>query len=567
MLFRRSVGPLRVALREHFPLFVVLLLTSFLCFIGSRWGGGYFFHPDENNIAWGISRLKWPNLNPHFFAYGQLSLYLVYFSGLLANFFEGAFSLVVNFNQAVYLLRIWSGIFAVCSVMVGYLLVRSLFGRKDFAILFSFLLAFSPGFIQTAHFGTTESALMFYNLALTYLSYLVLSKRSSPKLTIIAGLFIGASIATKISAVLFLPTIGLSYFLRYLREDKEKKKYLREIFILALSSAFFAFIFSPYNFLDWQESFSALSYEKNVALGTLPVFYTRQFYETVPVLFQFSKIFPWLLGLPQFLLFVAGLFFGIQRFVCCISDNLPALRPKNLKRLGRLLRRKELELSILMITPIVWFISNSFLFTKWTRFMIPILPFAVFLTLFGITRIFQKYRDRRICKIILILSLVVSVTPGLIFLKIYLLPDTREFASEWINANMKKGSFVLSEAGNVVDLPVVNKKDLLVSNFDFYSLEQNEEIQEQLKALLNKADYILIPSRRVFANNLRLGKRFPKTAQLYNDLFSGSLGFRQVESVSLFTRMEEWLVGSDLSSEETWTVFDHPTIRIFEKKS
>ena len=77
----------------------------------------------------------------------------------------------------------------------------------------------------------------------------------------------------------------------------------------------------------------------------------------------------------------------------------------------------------------------------------------------------------------------------------------------------------------------------------------------ELKNHLRKADYILVRSRRIFANHSK--EKYPILNQYYDDLFNEKLGFK---------KMAEFSAGlNDENSEETWTVFDHPVIRIYKK--
>jgi len=75
------------------------------------------------------------------------------------------------------------------------------------------------------------------------------------------------------------------------------------------------------------------------------------------------------------------------------------------------------------------------------------------------------------------------------------------------------------------------------------------------------SDYIFVPSRRIFANYLRLAGEYPLTAKYYSLLFSGKLGFTEIKT---FTALNSKLF-ADEKAEETFTVFDHPTIRIYKK--
>ena len=79
---------------------------------------------------------------------------------------------------------------------------------------------------------------------------------------------------------------------------------------------------------------------------------------------------------------------------------------------------------------------------------------------------------------------------------------------------------------------------------------------DQLTSHLEAANYIFVPSHRIFDSRLRLSEKYPLNAQYYRLLFSGDLGF---EKVVHFSRLP------DEKAEETWSVFDHPAIRIYKK--
>ncbi len=94
-------------------------------------------------------------------------------------------------------------------------------------------------------------------------------------------------------------------------------------------------------------------------------------------------------------------------------------------------------------------------------------------------------------------------------------------------------------------------------SFDFYHLDEDSRLFPQLLALLENSDYIFVPSRRLFVNHLRLPEKYPLTAKYYELLFSGKLGFTEIKKFQALP---------DESAEETWSVFDHPVVRIYQKK-
>ena len=77
--------------KRLFLIILIILVGGFLRFYKLDWGEGYFFHPDERNIAHLAASIALP-LNFNFFtqgtfAYGSLMAYLVF--GL--DFFRRAF--------------------------------------------------------------------------------------------------------------------------------------------------------------------------------------------------------------------------------------------------------------------------------------------------------------------------------------------------------------------------------------------------------------------------------------------------------------------------------------------
>jgi len=103
----------------------------------------------------------------------------------------------------------------------------------------------------------------------------------------------------------------------------------------------------------------------------------------------------------------------------------------------------------------------------------------------------------------LFIFVAISIIPGIRFVSMYLKPDIRIEASKWIIKNIPAKSVVLSETANVVDIPVGNLKvknyELISSNL--YEIDNDKKLYNEFLINLNKADYIIVPSRRIFANH------------------------------------------------------------------
>jgi hypothetical protein len=449
-------------------------------FVGLNWGNNFFFHPDENNMATALSQLDLQNLNPHFFAYGQFPLYLGYFT-------LKVFSLPNNFVNSIFILRAYSAFFSLLSLYFFYKIYPHL--------VFILLLVFTPGLIQLAHFGTTESLLILTFVINLYLAKLIL-KKARFIFFILAAFSTAIAAATKISGVIFIfPIIVASLYAR--------SWYLIPYGILSL---LFTIALSPYNLLAFPDFISTMRYETQVATGLIPVFYTTQFQNSLPYIFQITKIFPYVNGWPVFL-------FALL--------SIPYLVIKN----------KKYSL-IIFLSCLIYFLYFGQLYVKWTRFMSPI--FFVLPLLAGIYL-------KRFPKL-----LPLALIPGILFFTHYFLPDTRLIASQYLVSELPKSTTVISESGNVVNLPVL-PNNLNIINYDFYS-----NYPDHLSNYLQTADYIIVPSRRVFKNH---------NFKYYQNLFNGKLGFQEIKTIKPWS---DFFLNPE-NAEETWSVFDRPSVRIYQK--
>jgi hypothetical protein len=278
-----------------------------------------------------------------------------------------------------------------------------------------------------------------------------------------------------------------------------------------------------------------------VATGKIPVFYTRQFLNTPAYLFQLQKVFPYALGLLQFLAAFAG-FFLVFTKICRKFSKKPL----------------NLSWSVVIITSLAYFLYNGRLFVKWTRFMAPLFPLA---PLFRHLFFSKNSKSPQGC---LAFSRGLNYLSRLLFLCFHFFSkrhqDTRfRMALPKPAATRYRHSFRGWQCCFLSPMSPL-KKQFRVIDFDFYALEGNPEKLAQLSQILPEADFLVIPSRRVFLNHQRLPQKFPQTNRYYQLLFSGQLGFTPLKKFNPYP----WGI-SDEQAEETWSVFDHPVIRIYQK--
>ena len=558
---------------------LVVGLLLYTRFVGLDWGLPYPMHPDERNMANTIQRLSCELqnqkfeiqncFNPHFFAYGQFPLYLGYFLIWIYRGFSDFGKMIIFFEEATLALRVISAMALILSAIIVIKIIKVITGIKKEKIWWWLMVIFSPFFIQFSHFGTTEALLMFFYLLLIYLGLLFLDQKIDLLYFLkVSAIVSGLALATKVSSLIFLVLPLLIIFFI------SKETFVKKIFLLGYFfslSLIVAVIFSPHNFISWPDFYSTFKYERAVALGEIKTFYTKQFDYSLPIVFQLIKVIPAAMGFVSLISFI-----GFIRFI------------------GK--KKKDKKIIFLFGAFLIYFLPNAVIYAKWTRFLAPVFPIMLIFGIFFLEKI-------KVIKVIKIIIVILGIVPGIAYLSIYQNPDIRFQASEWIFKNIPENSYILSETANVVDIPIISQKskvksqkllekNLQIISFNFYDLDQNETLQKDLIYHLNRADYIFVPSRRIFANytcfwpekrnnfldNLsyekkrcdKLKKEFPKLNQYYQNLFSGRLGFKKVAEFSSSPKIyffgKKLFEFPDEQTEETWTVFDHPVIRVYKKK-
>ncbi len=546
-------------LRKHkrfFILIFIIIIGGFLRFYKLDWGQGLYAHPDEYHIVGSVAQLSFPTqMHPHFFSYGTVTIYLIYLTQELLNFFfsslnpsspAGGSELLIP--NSFILGRFYSALFSTLTIIIVYKICRSFMERR-FSYLAAFLVALTPGLIQQAHFATPESALTFF-LLLSLSLIMKFLKSNKIFYLILASVSLGFALGVKISSIVFLLPLTITILLKSYSKNasllKNAVKMILKFIGLALVSlmvtiATFVLV-APYVFLDYQAFRSNVDYEGGLAIGKIPVFYTRQFINTISVLFHIEKILPYALG-PVLLISSAVGFFLL---------------------IFNLIKKPKLELIILFVAFITLFISSSFLFAKWTRFIVPTLPFFAILTVFFLQEL--KSIKQALSYSSGVFLLFATMLWTMAFFSIYTSPDVRIAASKWLESHTKPGSNFLVEGGNTVDLPLDGSFQRI--SLDFYALEEDPLTREKIIDALYSSDYFLVQSRRIFYNHQRLRSLYPKTSNFYDALFNGQVGFEQIKEfhsypkLSLFGFAVEF---PDERAEETWSVFDHPVIRVFKK--
>ncbi|MHB8484000.1 MAG: hypothetical protein ACYDBV_14985, partial [Nitrospiria bacterium] len=109
--------------------------------------------------------------------------------------------------------------------------------------------------------------------------------------------------------------------------------------------------------------------------------------------------------------------------------------------------------------------------------------------------------------------------------------------------------------------------------FPLYNQDTPEK-WNQINTHLKTVNYILIASNRLYVPLMKLTDCqklaphpcYAQTASYYQKLFTGRLGFHKVAEFSTYPTIPFFnLTINDQSADESFTVYDHPKVMIFQK--
>lgn len=536
-------------------LFLLVLCGGILRFYDINWGAPFYFHPDERNIASSISQITLSDFNPRFFAYGSLPIYIIFFKGfflqLLTPCRTDISTCQVTFEQAIVIGRLISALLSTLLIPMSYLIGNKL-GNKRTGIVASCLVTFSTGLIQYAHFATFEMWSTFFSTVLFFFTLLFLNqpKKLPFYLMILTS---GILVSVKISNLVLLLVPVLCLFVTFYKEKKHfsllhsiRNLFFRVLIFGTLVTSIYL-LTNPFVFYAQKEFLSSMDYESKVALGTLEVFYTGEFVNTVPIVFQLDKVFPFLLN-PA--VFVAGI-------VAVVSAVFQSIK------------QKSIPLFFLLIMFSLLFFSQILFYVKWVRYMVPTLPFLYLMIALLFAGVSVSSKNKRIhrllsntCAAILIfISMVFSVS---YVITVYVEKDTRIAAYEFAASRISPNTNILSE---VYDMGIVpfNETFREITLFNFYDLDSQEFTRDELDVTLKDTEYLILPSQRLLATRTTQTDKFPIGAAFYHSVLADRTRYTKVYETPCSVFCQITYLGDPVKRfEGTANVFDRPHVMIFK---
>ena len=566
---------------------VIFLLACALRLYGINWDQGTHTHPDERFLTMVVNKIDWPTniseyfdtntspLNPH---NNKFSFYVYGTWPIIATK-----SIAQAFNRDTYDLFPLVGRIAViltdlATLLMVYLIAKTVTNRIPPALYAMFLYAITVLPIQLTHFFTVDPFVVLYVTISTY--FLIKGLLGAP-----LGVAMGLAVGTKISSVIMFPIICIQYLLVWPfvgTQDSSNKIRIK----LLLTGIIFAIVFYailrivyPYLFVgmalnpkvlaNWRELASFDSPTTNFPPGL-------QWVGTMPFFYSLKQLIVWGLGIP----------YGILATVAFIHATFVSIQTK--KWNGH---------ATICLIIVGFFIYQSTQFAKAMRYLGPIYPHIAIISgiyLEQLARVIsRRIKSRTYRNSIFIGVTILLLAWPIMFSIIYSRPNTRVAASDWIyNAIPKKSTIAWEHWDDPLPISrgensIQQYKTEQLAMFSPDSPKKWREITEQLA----RSNYIILSSNRVYGGTGQVAKRFIQTYRYYQLLFSNTLGFTLVHQevsrptlplpwISICLRIPGFSYGTvaqttetcqsrgvsiiDDYADETFTVYDHPKVLIFQ---
>ncbi len=611
---------------NNLALFIIFAAGAAMRLYGIAWDEGYYFHPDERAIMFVVEDLGLPRslgdffstesaLNPGFFAYGSLPLYLLKIIVSLLVLWQPHWA---DLDHFFLVGRTFSAICDVGTVYLVYRLGHKLYGERV-GILAAAFISFAVLHIQLTHFYTVDTALVFF-IVLAMNTAVAVAQEGGCAKKIALGVAFGAALATKVSVAPFVLTVAVAWTINKgslapLRStlDKQGKSIpssdkiawvklrfreltrssvMRETVQTVLIALCTFIVLQPYAIIDGGSFVIDVFAEAAMARGNADYPYTRQYINTIPYLYQFRHTIIWGLGMPLGLTMFAGFIYAIAQVLWTF------LTQSDLSVLWHRYWRETLLLS----WSGTYFLLTGSMRVKYLRYMLPITPF---MAIFAAQLLFVLWEKRKsFSRLFTYLHLAwVGITIGsavvyaLAFLNMYNDRHPWLELSTWMYRNIAPGTVLgeehwddgLPSSTMLIDGEKRRSAEYEVAKFEMYDPDDEEKL-EHLVTRLQESEYIVLATNRLYGAIPRLEKRYPLSTRYYQLLFAERLGFQLVAFATRYPRLgpvaivDDPLRGVGLPVpeliqnhqpapltlnwgrvDESFTVYDHPMPLVFRK--
>ncbi|HEY0733585.1 MAG TPA: glycosyltransferase family 39 protein [Herpetosiphonaceae bacterium] len=503
--------------RRHPVLVLLTLVGGALRVYALGWGGGYFYHPEEQALA---QRAADEPLQ-------RLSLWTASWAAQLSDnpVWAEPWSLVL-------LGRVWSALLGTALIVVVYLLGRRLL-RPRWALLAAAYVALVPVLIQQSHFAT-PIALNVLLVALLMLSSVEVVVTGRLRHSIACGLWSAAVLVFCPQSIVLLSAPVIAHLMiRQRRTPAWATAATAALLCLAALHWSFGTIQPPL--------VASTALAQNDGTASVAVRESSVIDLTTHALFN---ILLWSLGPLLMQVSIVGWCFGVLQ---SLQD-----------------RRYRLWL------PLLWSLGAYFVVAVLSQeqahsltLLVPLLCLTAAFLLQSFAARLDHPLGQRTVRLLAGTGLCLVLMTSIGLLNVYRAPDPRIAASRWLLANVAAEKQIVRDT-SVPELVPMGADHLYASAALPDSTIDVEQRRDQYAAALLQADYVVLAVDR---DDFALGQqmqRDPVAACYYQALFDGRLGFVSRASFDAQPGIASWTM-DDSWVDPALRAYDHPRVRVFER--
>lgn len=430
--------------------YIVLLLILLIGGVVRLWGIDFglphtMCRPDESwllSIAFGFGS---GDLNPHFFIYPTLymylcfGLYIIYFIfGFATGYFTSVSDLLAVYcldPSVLYIInRCLSAFMGTMTIFIVYRIAREWFEEKT-ALVAAFFLSLAFLHVRDSHFAITDITMTLFIMC-SFLFIIKSRQCTGMKNYIFAGIFAGLAASTKYAGIILLGPMALVHFFNIteVRPVRWSNLIDRRVVLFCLSMIIAFLAGSPYALLDYPAFLGGLTYDANhLTRGAEVVIYLGRGW-----LRHVRYTLPYGLGWS---LFCASL---ISFAILLKADAKKAL--------------------VLCAFPLLYYVPAGCGVYVTVRYMIPLIPFFCITGAICVVTVcdaFTKNSSPRIKNTATAIAAMLIISPSLYsviqFDKLIARKDNRLIATEWIEKNIKGGASFFQHLLPSLELPPLLK--------------------------------------------------------------------------------------------------------------
>ncbi len=555
-------------LKPHtLALVVIVLLGAALRLYAFSWDDGLYLHPDERFIAIVSSdRVDMPAasdlgslfdpehspINPRrndetgrplSFAYGTLPVYVQSSVAWVVNLFAER---DYQSYQHLWIVGRALTVFLDCiTIVVVFLLARRVWtSTAGLAAAFLYATAVLP--IQLSHFFTVDVWLTSFVTLAIYLAVRFMDEPSLRRALFMA-LPVGAAFATKASVPSLLAPLALAAGVAIWRARARGHGVLLPVSWVVLAGALAVAVFTlfePYALIHRAPFIADIRLQAEIVRGQYDVPFTRQFIGLTPGLYELENMVRYTLG-PAFM-------------IAALAGMLVAAR--------RVAQLRDPRLLLLLAWIVAYIPTLLITEARFLRYMLPLVPVLAVMA-GGALAVLVQRRGDVFARAIMATVLIVTAVWAFGFTSIYSHEHSRIAASRWMHEHIPLGSSVTAEAWDDAlplpypDAPPINVQQI---SFDIYGDTPPEETVVRIAETLSQADYVVLSSDRIRMSIDQLPWRYAVQNEYYRRLLNGELGFELVYERAVKPGLFGFTI-DDTQADESFTVYDHPHVRIFRK--